>query len=88
MQVQKMLSMREPLMRASGLWALGEIKQEMSLPIILAHLRDKEEIVRVNAVRAAVKISPAAVKPFMPHLRKDPSEEIRKIVTELSYKVL
>jgi len=86
--LQKMLSMREPLMRASGLWALGEIKQEMSLPIILAHLRDKEEIVRVNAVRAAVKISPAAVKPFMPHLRKDPSEEIRKIVTELSYKVL
>lgn len=86
--LQKMLSMREPLMRASGLWALGEIRQEMSLPIILAHLRDKEEIVRLNAVKAAVKLSPASVKPFMPFLRKDTSEEIRKIITDLSYKVL
>lgn len=86
--LQKMLSLREPLMRASSLWTLGEIKQETSLPIILAYLRDKEEIVRLNAVRAATKISPASIKPFMPFLRKDSSEEIRKIITEVSYKVL
>ncbi|HOY68925.1 MAG TPA: HEAT repeat domain-containing protein [Candidatus Ozemobacteraceae bacterium] len=86
--LQKMLAARDRLMRSSGLWALGEIRQPNSLPIILAHIRDTDEMVRLNAVRAAVKLSPAALKPFLPTLRKDASPEIRKIVTELSYKVL
>jgi len=86
--LQKMLSAHDPLMRASSLWALGEIKQPNSLPIVLAHIRDKEEVVRLNSVKSAFKIAPASLKPFIPYLRKDPSAEIRKIVTDLSYKVL
>ncbi|OIP21395.1 hypothetical protein AUK22_11710 [bacterium CG2_30_54_10] len=86
--VQKMLVHSDPLMKASGLWVLGEVRNEGVLNLILPFLRDTNLLIRVNALKAAAKIKPEALKPFLSSLRQDSSPEIRKILTDLSFKLI
>jgi HEAT repeat protein len=86
--LSKMLMSRETLMKASALWVLGEIKSEMYVSMIFSHVRDREELVRVNALRAIAKIKPEILKPLLPQLRADSSAEIKRLVADLSYKII
>jgi HEAT repeat protein len=83
-----MIATRETLMKASALWVLGEIRSEVYLSMIIPFIGDREEIVRANAVKALAKIKPEVLKPYLPNLRKDSSQEIKKIVADLSYKLI
>ncbi len=86
--VQKMLKHSDPLMKASGLWVLGEIRQEAHLTLIVPFVRDPHTLVRLNALKATAKINPEALKPLLNSLRLDTSPEIRQFLTEFSYKVI
>ncbi len=86
-QLSRMLAGDE-MKRSSALWALGEIGQANHVAMIVKHLRDRADIVRINAVRAISKINPEALKPMLTELRKDPSAEVKKIIAELSYKMI
>ena len=86
--ISKMLTKGDSLMKASSLWVLGEIKSEIYISMIIPLLNDREEIVRLNALKAIMKIKPEILKPILPNLRKDPSKEIKRLVTDLSYKLI
>ena len=86
--LQKMLAHKDKNMRASALWAMGEIQDANFLNFIFQFLNDRDELLRFNAVKAIGRINPQMLSQYLPNLRKDPSTKIRKLVTELSYKVL
>jgi HEAT repeat protein len=86
--LQKMLTHKDKNMRASALWAMGEIQDANFLNYIFPFLNDREELLRFNAVRAISRINPQMLSQYLPNLRKDPAAKIRKLVTELSFKVL
>ncbi|HNX77066.1 MAG TPA: HEAT repeat domain-containing protein [Candidatus Rifleibacterium sp.] len=86
--IQKMLTHHDANMRASALWAMGEIKDPNYLNFIFPYLNDRNEMLRFNAIRAISRINPQMLSQYMPMLRKDPSPKIKKLVAELSYKVL
>lgn len=86
--LQKMLSNKDVNMRASGLWAIGEIGDVNYLNFVFPFLSDKNELLRFNAIKAASRINPQMLSQYLPILRKDPSAKIRKLVSELSYKVI
>ncbi len=86
--VQKMLNHRDPNMRASAIWAMGEICDANFLNFIFPYLNDRNEMLRFNAIKAVARINPQMLSQYMPLLRKDPSPKIKKLVADLSYKVL
>ncbi|EKD82935.1 MAG: hypothetical protein ACD_39C00998G0005, partial [uncultured bacterium] len=86
--LQKMLAHKDKNMRASALWAMGEIQDANFLNYIFPFLNDREELLRFNAVKAISRINPQMLSQYLPNLRKDPAAKIRKLVTELSFKVL
>lgn len=86
--LQKMLAHRDINMKASAIWAMGEINDVNLLNFIFPYLNDRSEIIRFNAIRAVSRINPQMLSQYMPALRKDPSPKIKKLVAELSYKVL
>ncbi|EKD83269.1 MAG: peptidase C14, caspase catalytic subunit P20, partial [uncultured bacterium] len=86
--LQKMLAHKDKNMRASALWAMGEIQDANFLNYIFPFLNDREELLRFNAVKAISRINPQMLSQYLPTLRKDPAAKIRKLVTELSFKVL
>jgi len=86
--LQKMLSNKDINMRASGLWAIGEIGDANYINFVFPFLSDKNELLRFNAIKAASRINPQILSQYLPVLRKDTSAKIRKLVSELSYKVI
>lgn len=86
--IQKMLTHRDPNMRASAIWAMGEICDPNFLNFIFPYLNDRNEMLRFNAIKAVARINPQMLSQYMPVLRKDPSQKIRKLIADLSYKVL
>ncbi|HNV69796.1 MAG TPA: HEAT repeat domain-containing protein [Candidatus Ozemobacteraceae bacterium] len=84
----RMLRDKQPVMRASALWVCGEVKQPEHLRLIMSFLNDPNDLVRVNAVKAVMKIRPEVLKPVLPKLRRDSSPEIKKLVAELSFKII
>ena len=86
--LQKMLAHHDINMKASAIWAMGEINDVNLLNFIFPYLNDRSEIIRFNAIRAVSRINPQMLSQYMPALRKDPSPKIKKLVAELSYKVL
>ncbi|MDD3148090.1 MAG: HEAT repeat domain-containing protein [Candidatus Riflebacteria bacterium] len=86
--LQKMLTNKDPNMRASAIWAMGEINDANFLNFIFPYLNDRNEMLRFNAIKAVARINPQMLSQYMPVLRKDPSPKIKKLVAELSYKVL
>ncbi|HQB83138.1 MAG TPA: HEAT repeat domain-containing protein, partial [Candidatus Rifleibacterium sp.] len=86
--IQKMLTHRDPNMRASAIWAMGEICEANFLNFIFPYLNDRNEMLRFNAIKAVARINPQMLSQYMPVLRKDPSQKIRKLVADLSFKVL
>ncbi|MBI3038267.1 HEAT repeat domain-containing protein [bacterium] len=85
--IHSMLSMNH-LMRASALWVLGVINSETNIPIILRYFKDKDDTVRLNAIKAISKIHLETLRTLIPALRKDPNPEIRRLVEEISYKLI
>ena len=86
--VQKMLSHRNVNMIASGLWVVGQMKDQNYLNFIYPFLNNGNEMLRFNAIRAISEIKPELLKPYFPTFRKDPSPKIRKFISNLSFKVL
>ncbi len=86
--LQKMLAHKDKNMKASALWAMGEIGDANFLNYIFPFLNDRDELLRFNAVKAISRINPQMLSQYLPSLRKDTSAKIRKLVTELSFKVL
>lgn len=86
--IQKMLSHKDLNMRASGLWAIGEINDANYLNYVFPFLNDKNELLRFNAIKTVSRINPQILSQYLPSLRKDTSAKIRKLVSELSYKVI
>ena len=86
--LQKMLNETNANMQASALWAIGEIGDENYLNFIYPFLNHRDEMLRFNAIRSISRIKPEILHPYLPNFRKDPSNKIRKLVTNLSYKVL
>ncbi len=86
--LQKMLADKNANMQASAIWAIGEINNENLLNFVFPFLNHRDEMLRFNAIRTISRIRPEFLQPYLPNLRKDPSNKIRKLVTSLSYKVL
>lgn len=86
--LQKMLSNKDVNMKASGLWAIGEINDVNYLNFVYPFFNDKNELLRFNAIKAVSRINPQILAQYLPVLRKDSSPQIRKLVSELSYKVI
>jgi HEAT repeat protein len=86
--LQKMLKDKNPNMQASALWAIGEVGDENYLNFLYPYLNNRNEMLRYNAVRSISRIKPEILRPYMVNLRKDPSKKIRKIIANLSYKVI
>lgn len=86
--LQKMLAHNDKNMRASALWAMGEICDGNLLNFIFPFLNDRDELLRFNAVKAISRINPQMLSQYLPNLRKDPSTKIRKLITELSFRVM
>lgn len=86
--LQKMLTNKDVNMRASAIWAMGEINDVNFLNFIFPYLNDRSEILRFNAIRAIARINPQMLSQYLPVLRKDPSPKIKKLVADLSYKVI
>lgn len=86
--VQKMLVHKDPAMRATGLWVLGEMHLEELLGMVIPFMRDKNDMIRFNALRSVSKIKLEVLKPFLTQLRRDPSPEIKRLITDLSYKII
>ena len=75
-------------MRASALWAMGEIGDPNYLNFMFPYLNDRNEMIRFNAIKSISRINPQMLSQYLPVLRKDSSAKIKKLVAELSYKVL
>jgi HEAT repeat protein len=87
--LQKMLSHQDSNMRATGIWVMGEIKDSNYLPFLYPFVNDSDETIRYNAVKSISKINPQILaKYYFNALRKDSSEKIRKLVEELSYRII
>ncbi len=86
--IQKMLTHRDANMRASALWAMGEIGDPNYLNFMFPYLNDRNEMIRFNAIKSISRINPQMLSQYLPVLRKDSSAKIKKLVAELSYKVL
>lgn len=86
--LQKMLTHKDKNMRASALWAMGEIGDNNFLNYIFPFFNDRDELLRFNAVKAVSRINPQMLSQYLPALRKDTSTKIRKLITEISFKVL
>ncbi len=86
--LQKMLSNKDVNMKASALWAIGEIGDGNYLNLVFPFLNDKNELLRFNSIKSVSRINPQSLSQYLPVLRKDPSVKIRKLVAELSYKVI
>lgn len=86
--LQKMLTDPNNNMKASALWAMGECNDPNMLNFIYPFFNHKNEMIRFNAIRSAIHINPEVLKPYIPTLRKDPAPKIRKLITDLSFKVL
>ena len=83
-----MLSDKDNNMRASALWAIGEIGDPIYISLTYQFMQDKNELIRFNAIKAISRINPTLLSPYIPLLRKDSSQKIRNIVKELSYKLI
>ena len=83
-----MLKDKDDNMRASALWAIGEIGNPMYLPLSYPYMQDRNDLVRFNAIKAISRINPQMLSPYMAVLRKDNSSKIRDLVKELSYKLI
>ena len=87
--LKKMLSEQDANMRATALWAMGEINDNDFLPHIYPFMGDANELVRFNAAKAISRINIQILSTYyFAQMRKDPSQKIRKLVEELSYKVI
>ncbi|MBF0406941.1 MAG: HEAT repeat domain-containing protein [Candidatus Riflebacteria bacterium] len=86
--IRKMLSLKDNGMRASALWVLGEIRAQDYVNLIMPFIRDLNDMIRLNAVRAIGKIQPDLLKPYIPQLRRDNSAEIKKYITEISFRII
>ncbi|MBF0547156.1 MAG: HEAT repeat domain-containing protein [Candidatus Riflebacteria bacterium] len=86
--LNKMLVSSDIGMRASALWVLGETKIETMVNLIFPFIKDLNDMVRFNAIRALGKIKPELLKPLIPQLRRDSSNEIKRFITEISYKII
>ena len=86
--LQKMLAHRDAGMKASAIWAMGEINDQNFLSFLYPYFADRDDTIRFNAIRAVARIAPQTLSQYMPMLRKDPSPQIKKLVSDLSYKVI
>lgn len=62
---------------------LGRGQTQASIPILIQHLLDPYELVRVNCVNALVMIDLDQSLDAIKHLKSDPSEAVRKVVKEV-----
>ncbi len=62
----------------NGSYLLGEIGQEISLPLLKSWLEDSDYRVRLEVVRAMEKIGSQRAVPFLIRAIADPQDEVRK----------
>ena len=79
--VINMMRNQDKWMRASAVFALGELKDTRFFTLLLSVLRDPDADVRRNVIVALAKIAPPyLLAPYIRPLRFDPDENVRKEV--------
>jgi HEAT repeat protein len=86
--LRKMLEPGNNNMQASAIWAIGEIGDSNLLNFVYPFLNNRNDLLRYNAIKTISRIKPELLKPYLPRLRQDTSNKIRKLVTQLSFKVM
>lgn len=81
--LQNMLNDSNEKMVASALWAMGELKDANYLNYLYDYLTNSNEMLRHNAVKSIVKISPDALRSWLPLLKNDPNPQIRKLTKSI-----
>jgi HEAT repeat protein len=86
--ITTMLRNNDKWMRASAVYALGELRDTRFFALLLSVLRDKDPDVRRNVVLALSKLAPPfTLAPYIRPLRFDPDEKVRKeVMAVLTFK--